>query len=155
MFAKNPNNPNAMPELQKHVRNVETILSNLGIDPAEARMDTENGFGWSFQRGSAMIEVYITSQHGRDYFQVLSPILHLPMTGLLPLYRRLLEINLQITNASIGVHLDIIYVFNERPIEGLDISEVSFTIDRISEYADDLDNQLINEFGGRMYSQGS
>jgi hypothetical protein len=35
----------------------------------------------------------------------------------------------------------------------LDANEADFIIKQISEYADDLDNQLVNEFGGRLYGQ--
>jgi len=139
--------------LQQHVNTVEQILASIGVNPAQARMDTEQGYGWSFQRGSALIEIYIAEQGGREYLQVLSPIMHVPGGGLLPLYRRLLELNLSLTNASLGVYLDVVYVFNERPLSGLDASEANFIITQISEYADELDNQLVNEFGGRLYSQ--
>lgn len=148
------NQPQKSNSLDKHLNTVENILASVGVDPARARMDTDRGYGWSFQRGSALIEVYITEQEGRQYLQVLSPIVHIPAGGLLPLYRRLLELNLSLTNASLGVYLDVIYVFNERPLTGLDIEEADFIIRQISEYADDLDNQLVNEFGGRLYGQG-
>lgn len=146
-------NPQRYDLLQQHAVTVEQILSSVGIDPAQARMNTGQGYGWSFQRGSALIEVYVVQQDDRQYFQVLAPILHLPQTGLLPLYRRLLELNLQLTNASVGVYQDVIYIFNERPLTGLDAQEANYIITQISEYADELDNQLLNEFGGRLYSQ--
>jgi hypothetical protein len=139
--------------LEKNAVTVERILTSIGVDPARARMDTDKGFGWSFQRGSALIEVYIAEQQGREYLQVLAPLMHLPAGGLLPLYRRLLELNLSLTNASLGIYLDVIYVFNERPLAGLDAAEADFIIKQIAEYADDIDNQLVTEFGGRMYGQ--
>ena len=139
--------------LEKHAATVEAILSSIGVDPNRAKMDTDEGFGWSFQRGSALIEIYIAEQEGREYLQLLSPIIHLPAGGLLPLYRRLLELNLSLTNASLGVYLDVVYVFSERPLAGLDSKEADFIIKQISEYADLIDNQLINEFGGRLYNQ--
>lgn len=139
--------------LQQHATTVEQILMSVGVEPARARMNIDNGYGWSFQRGSALIEVYIAAQEGREYLQVLSPLLHLPTGGLLPLYRRLLELNLTLTNASVGIYLDVVYVFNERPLAGLDANEANFIITQIAEYADDLDNQLVNEFGGRLYGQ--
>lgn len=154
-FGNRKNQQQAQPanQLARHAATVERILASIGVDPARARMDTDEGYGWSFQRGSALIEIYIAEQQGREYLQILSPLLHLPPSGLLPLYRRLLELNLTLTNASLGVYLDVIYVFNERPLAGLDASEADFIIKQISEYADDLDNQLVNEFGGRLYSQ--
>jgi len=152
---QNARNPQGTPRpsLEQYATTVDSILSALGINPANARLDTEQGFGWSFRRGSAIIEVYVSEQDGRGYMQVLSPILHLPTTGLLPLYRRLLELNLQLTNASLGVYLDVVYVFNERPLQGLDAAEANNIITLVAGYADDLDNMLVNEFGGRLYAQ--
>ena len=152
MFRKQ-NPQQHMSTLAKHATTVERILTALGIEPGRARMDTEHGYGWSFQRGSALIEIYIAEQQGREYLQVLAPLIHIPSGGLLPLYRRLLELNLSLTNASVGIFLDVVYVFTERPLVGLDAEEADFIIKQISEYADDLDNQLINEFGGRLYGQ--
>jgi len=140
--------------LEHYAQTVEQILHSIGVDVAHARLaDVEQGFGWSFRRGSAIIEVYISEQEDRGYMQVLAPILHLPATGLLPLYRRLLELNLQLTNASLGVYYDAVYVFNERPLQGLDATEANNIITLVAGYADDLDNKLLEEFGGRLYSQ--
>ncbi|MEM9952255.1 MAG: YbjN domain-containing protein [Chloroflexota bacterium] len=145
--------PQQTNSLQQHAITVEQILASIGVAPDRARMSTESGYGWSFQRGSALIEVYIAEQEDREYLQVLSPLMYLPSGSLLPLYRRLLELNLSLTNASLGIYLDVVYVFNERPLDGLDASEADFIIKQIAEYADDLDNQLVNEFGGRLYGQ--
>lgn len=139
--------------LEQHAASVEAILHDLGVDLDDARIDVERGYGWNFRRGSAIIEIYIVEQDGRGYMQVLSPILHLPSTGLLPLYRKLLEYNLQLTNASLGIFNDVVYVFNERPLTGLDADETNTIVTMVAGYADDLDNVLVNEFGGRLYSQ--
>ena len=61
----------------------------------------------------------MSQQDTTGYLQVLSPIIHLPQSGLLALYRRLLELNLQLTNAALGIYLDVVYVFSERSLEGL------------------------------------
>src|SRR5215510_10669120 len=106
--------------LERHAGTVEQILTSIGVDLNRARMKTDNGFGWSFQRGSAVIEIFVSQQNGVGHLQVLSPIMHLPINGLLPLYRRLLELNLQMSNACLGTHLDVVYVFSERPLEGMD-----------------------------------
>ena len=154
IFFRRPQNKDteSINKLEQSAGTVEQILANIGVDPVAARMKVQAGYGWNFQRGSALIEVYIT-QEERGYLQVLSPIMHLPQTNLLPLYRRLLELNLQLTNASVGVHQDVIYVFNERPLEGLDPTEADSIIRKLAIYADELDNSLVEEFGGRMYGQ--
>jgi hypothetical protein len=154
IFRRNQNkDQDTMTKLEESARTVEQILGNIGIDPVTARMQVQAGYGWNFQRGSALIEVYVT-QEERGYLQVLSPIMHLPQTNLLPLYRRLLELNLQLTNASVGVHQDVVYVFNERPLDGLDPIEADTIIRKLAIYADDFDNTLVEEYGGRMYGQG-
>lgn len=132
---------------------VDDILRAIKVEPAQARLNTEQGYGWTFRRGSAVIEIYISEQDSRGYLQVLSPIVHLPSTNLIALYRRLLELNLQLTNASLGVFYDVIYVFNERPLDGLDANETNDIISLVATYADDLDNKLVSEFGGRLHSQ--
>lgn len=137
--------------LEAHALTVEQILPAIGVDPVQARMPTDTGFGWTFQRGSATIEIYISIQNSVGYLQVLSPILHLPQSGLLPLYRRLLELNLRLTNAALGVYADTVYVFSERPLQGLDADEANQIITLVASYADELDNQLVEEFGGRLY----
>lgn len=139
--------------IEGYAHTVEQILLVIGIDPGVSRTTTTEGFGWNFRRGSALIEIYVTQHEGVGYFQVVSPILHLPMTGLLAFYRHLLELNMQLTSAALGIYLDAVYVFSERPLQGLDAVEANALIDMVATYADDLDDKLINEFGGRFYGR--
>jgi hypothetical protein len=133
---------------------VQQVLVTIGIDPDQSRLNVDSGYGWNFRYGSAIIEVYIHRNQEGSYFQVLSPVMHLPQAGLLPLYRRMLELNLQLTSAALGIYNDAVYIFSERPLEGLDVVEVNSTISRVAAYADDLDNKLVAEFGGRLYARG-
>ncbi len=142
-----------MGRLELSLRAVEGILRAIGVDPNAARMEVESGYGWNFQRGSALIEVYLTPEE-EGYLQVLSPIMHLPGRQLLALYRRLLELNLQLTNAALGVHEDVVYLYHERLLAGLDAAEADAIIRRLAQYADELDDALAEEFGGRMYGRG-
>lgn len=132
---------------------VEGILQAIGVDARSAQMAVASGFGWHFQRGSALIEVYLTPEE-QGYLQVLSPIMHLPPGNLLALYRRLLELNLQLTNAALGVHEDVVYLYHERLLAGLDAGEADAIIRRLAGYADELDDALAREFGGRLYGRG-
>lgn len=129
---------------------VERILHSAGINVAQSRM-SDVDYGWRFRQGSATIEIYVTEKEGRYYFQVLAPIMHVPQSGLLPLYRRLLEMNLVATNLTFGVHTDVVYIFHERPIDGMDDQEAHDIISEISQNADRYDNELVHEFGGRLY----
>ena len=132
---------------------IHQILANLRVDADGARLEVEGGYGWNFRYGSAIIEVYIHENPEGAYFQALSPIVTLPQANLLPLYRHLLELNLQLTNAALGVYSDTVYIFSERPLQGLDQVEAETTIQHVVNYADTLDNQLVSEFGGRLYNR--
>lgn len=149
---KKPTEP-AAEQFDLSLRAVEAILEAIGVDPHAARMDVEHGYGWNFQRGSALIEVYLTPEE-QGYLQVLSPIMHLPASNLLALYRRLLELNLQLTNAALGLHEDVVYLYHERLLAGLDAGEADAIIRRLAGYADELDDTLSEEFDGRMYGRG-
>lgn len=133
-------------------RALEKILAQIGVDAAAARMDVEGGYGWNFLRGSALIEIYLSPEE-RGYLQVLAPIMVLPPNNLLALYRRLLEVNLELTNAALGVHEDVVYLYHERLLEGLDAREADVIIRRLARVADELDDALVEEFGGRLYGQ--
>ncbi len=148
-----PTQPQSDP-LARSAAMVQQVLVSIGVDPDQSRLSVDSGYGWNFRYGSAIIEVYIHRNQEGSYFQVLAPIVHLPQAGLLPLYRRMLELNLQLTNAALGVYNDAAYIFSERPLDGLDAVEVNSTISRVASYADDLDNRLVAEFGGRLYARG-
>lgn len=140
--------------LEKQSQVIEDILRQLNYPPEKARMDTDEGYGWTIYRGSALIDIYLSQQAGVGYLQVLSPIMHISTSKpLLPLYRHLLELNLQLTSAALGMYDDVVYVYYERKIEGLDANEANEIIKQVAEYADTLDNQLVDEFGGRLYMQ--
>lgn len=152
-FGRNRSTSDA--RLQSYAALIQEYLRNNDIDPAQARLNVDTGLGWSYRRGSATIEIYITQDADAGYMRVLSPMLHLPEGRLLPLYRRLLELNLELTNASLGIHQDVVYVFSERPLDGMDHVEASNIITLVAEYADRLDNELVTEFGGRLFGRSS
>ncbi|MCB9453439.1 MAG: YbjN domain-containing protein [Anaerolineaceae bacterium] len=102
------------------------------------------------------MEVYISTQNDVNYFQVLSPLLQMPPENVrLPLYQRLLELNLQLTSATLGVYLDIVYLFSEMKLSGLDQARIQNAIIQMAAYANELDSKLVAEFGGKLYSEMS
>ena len=153
MFGFGGRGKTTAPSLEASAMTIEQILAQIQLDPQQARMPTQDGYGWTFRRGSALIEIYLSEQENTGYLQVLSPMMHLPSSGLLPIYRHLLELNLQLTNVSVGVYLDVVYLFSERPLEGLDAVEVDSIIDTVATYADELDDRVVGEFGGRLFGK--
>ena len=102
VFGSRNQRPQQVPRLEQYANLVEQILTAIGYVPANIRLPTNEGYGWSFRRGSAIIEIYVQQQpDNTGIMQVLSPIMHLPQSGLLPLYRRLLELNEDIGLATV------------------------------------------------------
>lgn len=139
-----------MNNVERTVLYVEKLLSEVLENPAQARMQDQ--LGWNIILGSANIEILIAENEQGQTLQVVAPLLHLPQTGLLPFYRRLLELNMMTPGITFGVYGDVVFLYNERPLEGLDEIEVRDIIQRMALNADKYDNELVQEFGGRLYN---
>lgn len=153
-FPRTPN-PNPMPDngnLSAVAIRIDGVLTALGINPSAARIpDT---FTWQFQRGTALIEMrLIQEEGGNTFFQISAPVMHIPHDNLLRLYRRLLELNMQLVGAAFAVYRDVVYLVDERPVPGLDDTEAHAMINTVAGFADQLDDLLVEEFGGRLYGQ--
>ncbi len=137
--------------LLKYVSDIENILSMIDINPNEARAHSIEGFRWLFRWGSARIEVTVIERDAVGYFQISSPLMTLPDAGIETFFRALLNHNLEMTSAALALHENIVYVFSERPLDGMDTEEARYIITRVASYADDLDNHLVNTYGGSLY----
>jgi type III secretion system-like peptide-binding chaperone len=141
-------------DLKEATRLVGEVLAKIGLDDRPKTLRDGKGFGWSIRRGSAVVFITVNRVDGQAYFRLVSPILYLPTENLLPLYRTLLGINMDLTSAALAVHEDRVCVVSERPVLGLDAVEADDLIKRVSYYADVLDNKLSAEFGARLYTDG-
>jgi hypothetical protein len=137
--------------LLKYVGDIENILSMIDINPNEARAHSIEGFRWFFHWGSAHIEVTVIEREASGYFRVFAPLMTLPASNRETLFRALLNHNLEMTSAALALYDDVVYVFSERPLEGMDTEEARYIITRVASYADDLDNYLVTTYGGKLY----
>ena len=133
---------------------IEDILSDLGIDPQENLEEAQEKqrYSWCVRRGSANIFVELFSENQESYFMVDCPILRLPpQERLEAFYRRLLELNDKLVEAALVCRGNEIHLVGIRPLRGLDAEEASGMLDRISAWADSLDNSLAEEFGAPLW----
>lgn len=152
MFSR-PNHNSAQARLQAYANIVRQVLLQFNPNLDNDRLEVANGYGWSFRKGSANIEVYVSHDGDMGLLRVYAPLIHLPESGLLPLYRRLLEQNMMAIGVALGVHNDVVYVTATRELEGLDAVEANAMIQMVADYADHLDDDLITEFGGRYFKR--
>ena len=141
--------------LERYKDLIEDILTGLGIDPDQNREDTgrePSEYSWCVQRGSATVYVELLGAEEEGYFMVDCPILTLPATNLEGFFRHLLELNDQLVEASLTLRGSEVHLVGIRPLSGMDAGEAEEMIDRISGYADNLDDQLADEFGAPLWS---
>lgn len=138
---------------------VEKVIAELGLDPRDNRLETQDGsFGWGLMRGSAQVFLFIKPGEEDEHFnaiQVVAPVMHLPESSVTQgtLFRRLLELNSQeLTSAAFAIKDDTVVVSTARSTEDLDRSEIKQMLLRVGYYADTYDDILVNQFGGRRYS---
>jgi hypothetical protein len=143
-------------ELRHCAKLVEEVIEELGLSPLQNRLENNaEAPAWALTKGSAEVYVFLNPAPQGAYLQVVSPIVDAPDSGLLPLFRRLLELNAEeLVGASFGLKGSSIVLTTDRPIHDIDRSEVREMILRIGHYADHFDDELVREFGGRRHSDG-
>ena len=137
------------------IKMIEGFFKRIGLNPSQQRWPETDTLGWYLQRGSALIYV-ILNQHGdTPTVRIVAPMLYLPDSLILPLYRTCLEMNMELINCAFGVIDDKVVLVSERPIAGLDAHELEGTIRYLSSMADNLDNKLSAEFKAPLYLERS
>lgn len=137
--------------IKECVKMVERFFRDIGFNPRDQRLPNRDTLGWYLQRGSALIYILLHQHDKMPTIRIVSPLLYLPESKILPLYRRCLELNNELINCAFGVTDDKIMLVSERPIDGLDPQELEETIRYLSGAADELDNKLSEEFNAPMY----
>ena len=141
---------------------VERVISELNLSPHDNQLQTEDGSpAWGLMRGSAQVFIFIKPGKQDDDFntiQVVSPVMRLPEAPhhQSALFKHLLEINAcEITGAAFGLKDETIVIIADRSTQDLDRSEVKDMILRIGYFADNYDDDLVNQYGGKRYSDCS
>jgi len=128
---------------------IEKGILRMGLEPEMAR--GENAGQWDFSRGSATIAVGL-SQNDRfpnGYFYVTSVLMSesdIHVAKKEAFYQNLLEINARLVNMQLALSDGWVLLISNRDAAGLDDIEVAITINELSYYADELDDQLKDSF---------
>ncbi|ACY16012.1 YbjN domain-containing protein [Haliangium ochraceum] len=133
---------------------VEDVLHELGHEVAASRSEPSDGEqrAWQVEHGSATVRIGMGERGGVSNLRVVSTVMTLdPSAEVVALLRRLLELNrTTLRSAAFALEGDYVQIVAERPTLDLDRSEVLDLIRRIEKYADDLDDELVAQFGGKL-----
>lgn len=135
----------------------EQVLAEYKVDPASARGQQPGQ--WNLTLGSASVWVDIfqskdeqgnLAQYG--YLQILAPVCDVPTNNQHLFTKELLEINHSLYGVAFTIFKDKAYIKSIRELQGLDISEVKSTLDRVGIYANDWDDKLKAKYA--IFPQG-
>ena len=134
-----------MPEITALMELVDRILDGLEDGTLAA------GFEEPIQRGSATGSVCVVKdpEHHESLVVVRLSLMTVPETAAAAFYERLLELNhASLGRAAFSIDADgVVFLTAGRPVSDLDPGELIDLILWTSEYADELDDGLIAEFG--------
>lgn len=135
---------------------IEDVLKSRGLDVAKSRTKSDGGPAWSLREGSAEVLVFLTEGTGDVHtLQVVAPVMRPTLDALVTgaLCRSLLELNANgLHQAAFGLFGGDVVLTADRSTAGLDPIEVEEMIRRVAEYADQYDDSLVAEFGGKRSS---
>lgn len=138
--------------IQHYYDMFEQVLTEYKVDPATARGQAPGQ--WNLKLGSASVWVDIfqskdaqgnPAQYG--YLQMLAPVCNVPVNNQHIFTKDLLEINHSLYGVGFTIFKDMAYIKSIRELQGLDISEIKSTLDRVGIYANDWDDKLKAKYG--------
>ncbi|AXY67578.1 YbjN domain-containing protein [Thermosynechococcus sichuanensis E542] len=128
---------------------IETVIASLHQGDTPLVGQTDSGKIWMFRYGSAEVFVQLGGQTEEDFLTIWSPVLPLPVTDELGLYRKLLTLNwLSTLEAHFAIAEDQVQVVATRTLGGITAGEISRLITIVATLADDYDDPLRAEFKG-------
>lgn len=136
---------------EKVTEMIHQYVESVGLTKEQTFNEEKNTWHWKI--GSASIQVLIqtvkfSGGSSREFLRIFSPLLKVPASKELDLYRYLLELN----DSKLGVKLtvmpnsDWVYATYERDIRGMDYHELSTCVADLEWAADMLDDHLQEKF---------
>lgn len=129
---------------------IETVIDSLDQSDSAMVSQNEGGHVWKFKYGSVEVFVQLTGESDEDTFTVWSSVMNLPAQNEPQLMRKLLEMNWMTTfEACFGIFNNQIVVLSSRTVAELSPGEISRLVTVVATIADDNDEVLQSEFGGK------
>lgn len=131
---------------------VEAALSELGHPaPASRVKDSHALHAWNIPKGSAITRVTLIHRSEFTHLRVCAIVMTADRAvDRAALHGHLLELNASLCGAAFATDGDQVLLVGERSTLDLDRSEVLELINRVTTYADDHDDLLVQRFGGKL-----
>jgi hypothetical protein len=131
---------------------IEDVLVELGHFVNDCRADAPGAIrSWRVRKGSATVRISLLERPDFTHLRIASAVMHIDAAvPRVALYTHLLEKNAELTGAAFALRADTVLLQSERSTLDLDRSEVLDLITRVTKYADELDDTLVERFGGAI-----
>lgn len=138
---------------EEAVSMVESYFRRRGLNLNDHQLRGSEGFGWWLTEGSAKVYVFVQDSANGAVLRITSPLVYLPSGNNEPIYRKLLDLNCNLSSCALATHDQIVLVVAQRPTLGLVQEELDELVWNVAYVADLLDNKLADEFGCKMYGE--
>lgn len=130
---------------------IASYFRNRGLDPNRQQIPGAEGCGWWLTEGSAKVYIFVQDSPGGPVLRITSPIVFIPEQNKEAFFRRLLDINSNLTNCALATYENYVLVVSQRQTLGLSQEELDSGVWNVAYVADLLDNKLAGEFATRLY----
>ncbi len=136
---------------------IEGYFKHRGLDAEKHRLEDTNQLGWWLNEGSATVYILLrdNNDHHGAVLRISSPLVFVPKDNREAFYRRLLDINANLSSCALATHENTVLVVYQRPTLGLDQEELDELVWNAAYIADLLDDKLAEEYGAPMYSEAA
>ena len=137
-----------MAGVSEYLERVEEALTLAGVEASASRSTTEGQ--WNLKRNDieVWIDLWDAEDQGKVYFQVMSPLTHIPEgENLAAFLRELLDINYQVIEAYLVTFKNGCYVKTIREAEHMTKESIFLSIYRVGYYAEQFQQKLIERYG--------
>lgn len=133
---------------------VNQLCAEIGCTPESIYNKESNS--WYFSRGSASIEVFLSSYETvvktiRTFVRCFAPVCAIPANEpkKIQLYEEAMQSNAKFMGVKLGIlpEKGHVYAIAERDIDGMDYIEFKTLISDLGYWADQIDNLLQERFG--------
>ncbi|MBY0357410.1 MAG: YbjN domain-containing protein [Candidatus Obscuribacterales bacterium] len=130
---------------------VENYFHGRGLQSSKQEIAGSEGCGWWLSEGSAKIYIFVQDSPAGPILRVTSPMVFIPEQNKEQFYRRLLDLNSNLTSCRLATYENYVLVISQRHTMGLNQEELDSSVWNVAYVADLMDDKLCKEFGTRLY----
>jgi hypothetical protein len=131
---------------------IEHIFKNRELDPHEHQVDSQQPGAWWLSEQDSIIYIYVHETTTGPTLRVTSPILNLPAANREQFYRRLLDLNTDLSSCGLATYKDIVLVVAQRHTDGLTEQELDDIVSNTGFVGTTVAAKLRSEFGAAAYT---